>query len=300
MASPDPRFRTFFGILTSRRGRHRAHPDPQLERPRSSARRRRRGLHRTCRAGARATGDTRLRCSPRRWRGARPGKFVDGFDVVRRGGRLGVYREARRFWNARATRTIRRRRRRDQHASVHHAALDRRHADRRADPSARTRDLVLRDAVSDLGPRPLRPRALVAPRLPARACTHGLREQRTIARRPPRLADVVVLPEGWTPHRGPDVAKEAVPTVVFLGRLVAMKRPEDALARFRPSLRRLLPGGAHVGHRGRAARGTSSLHGTGRRPSRSSAASTRASSENGWHEPTSSSRLRCGKVGGST
>ena len=34
----------------------------------------------------------------------------------------------------------------------------------------------------------------------------------------------------------PDVPKEREPTIVFLGRLVAMKRPEDAIAAFRQEI----------------------------------------------------------------
>jgi glycosyltransferase involved in cell wall biosynthesis len=41
--------------------------------------------------------------------------------------------------------------------------------------------------------------------------------------------DVTVVPEGSTPHPIPDVPKEGGPTVAFLGRLVAMKRPADAI-----------------------------------------------------------------------
>ncbi len=44
--------------------------------------------------------------------------------------------------------------------------------------------------------------------------------------------DVTVVPEGWSPHAVPAVAKEDAPTVVFLGRLVEMKRPDDALRAF--------------------------------------------------------------------
>jgi glycosyltransferase involved in cell wall biosynthesis len=44
---------------------------------------------------------------------------------------------------------------------------------------------------------------------------------------------VAVVPEGYTPHPVPDVPKERTPTVVFLGRLVAMKRPRDALEAFK-------------------------------------------------------------------
>jgi glycosyltransferase involved in cell wall biosynthesis len=45
--------------------------------------------------------------------------------------------------------------------------------------------------------------------------------------------DVTVIPEGYTPHPLPKVAKERDPTIVFLGRLVAMKRPDDAVEAFR-------------------------------------------------------------------
>ena len=45
--------------------------------------------------------------------------------------------------------------------------------------------------------------------------------------------NVSVIPEGHVAHPVPDVPEEDDPTVVFLGRLVAMKRPEEALAAFR-------------------------------------------------------------------
>jgi glycosyltransferase involved in cell wall biosynthesis len=51
--------------------------------------------------------------------------------------------------------------------------------------------------------------------------------------------DVTVLPEGHTPHPVPSVTKEQAPTVVFLGRLVAMKRPEEAIAAFQLLAREL-------------------------------------------------------------
>jgi glycosyltransferase involved in cell wall biosynthesis len=44
--------------------------------------------------------------------------------------------------------------------------------------------------------------------------------------------DISLLPKGLEPHRVPDVPKEPEPTVVFLGRLVSMKRPEDVIAAF--------------------------------------------------------------------
>src|SRR5262249_1352965 len=43
---------------------------------------------------------------------------------------------------------------------------------------------------------------------------------------------VSVVPEGWARYPVPPVAKEADPTVLFLGRVVPMKRPEDAVAAF--------------------------------------------------------------------
>ena len=45
--------------------------------------------------------------------------------------------------------------------------------------------------------------------------------------------DITVVPEGWTPHPVPDVPKEPDPTIVFLGRLVGMKRPLHAIEAFR-------------------------------------------------------------------
>jgi glycosyltransferase involved in cell wall biosynthesis len=44
--------------------------------------------------------------------------------------------------------------------------------------------------------------------------------------------DVTVIPEGATPHPVPAVRKESDPTVAFLGRLVAMKRPQEAIEAF--------------------------------------------------------------------
>jgi glycosyltransferase involved in cell wall biosynthesis len=43
------------------------------------------------------------------------------------------------------------------------------------------------------------------------------------------LGDVEVVPQGSEPIVAPDVVKEPTPTVVFLGRLNAMKRPDDAI-----------------------------------------------------------------------
>jgi glycosyltransferase involved in cell wall biosynthesis len=45
--------------------------------------------------------------------------------------------------------------------------------------------------------------------------------------------DLTVVPEGYTPHPISEVAKEPEPTAIFVGRLVAMKRPEDAIEAIR-------------------------------------------------------------------
>ena len=54
------------------------------------------------------------------------------------------------------------------------------------------------------------------------------------------LRRVTVVPEGWVPAFPAPVAKEPVPTVVFVGRLSANKRPEHAIAAF-GLVRRQLP-----------------------------------------------------------
>jgi glycosyltransferase involved in cell wall biosynthesis len=46
------------------------------------------------------------------------------------------------------------------------------------------------------------------------------------------LRRVTVVPEGWVPARPVPVKKEPVPTVVFIGRLSANKRPEHAIRAF--------------------------------------------------------------------
>jgi glycosyltransferase involved in cell wall biosynthesis len=159
-------------------------------------------------------------------------EVVGGLEVVRRGGRFGVYREARRFW--------------------------------KAQPSGRF-DIV----IDEINTRPfLTPRWVRG--TPVVALIHQLAREiwsfetpfpvsvagRYVLepwwlrsyRRVPALTvsessarsleeyhgwtDVTVVPEGWTPHEAPSVPKEEAPTVVFLGRLVGMKRPEHALEGF--------------------------------------------------------------------
>ena len=53
------------------------------------------------------------------------------------------------------------------------------------------------------------------------------------------LRRVTVVPEGWVPARPVPVKKESVPTVVFLGRLSANKRPEHAIRAFGLARRQL-------------------------------------------------------------
>ncbi|MGH3136266.1 MAG: glycosyltransferase family 4 protein [Gaiellaceae bacterium] len=156
-----------------------------------------------------------------------------GVDVVRRGGRLGVYREARHFWkeqpagrfdvvvdeiNTRPFMTPRWIRGTPIVALIHQLA----------------REIWFYETpfpVSVLGRYVLEPWWLRAYR-----DTPSLTVSESSARsliEHHGWRNVTVVPEGWSPHPVPSVPKEAEPTVVFLGRLVAMKRPEDALQAFR-------------------------------------------------------------------
>jgi glycosyltransferase involved in cell wall biosynthesis len=159
-------------------------------------------------------------------------EIADGFEIVRSGGRFGVYREARRFWkmqppgrfdivvdeiNTRPFLTPRWVRGTPVVALIHQLA----------------REIWSYETpfpVSILGRYVLEPWWLRAYRhVPALTVSkssaaslaeyHGWR-------------DITVVPEGWTPHEVPTLPKEEEPTVVFLGRLVAMKRPDDALRAF--------------------------------------------------------------------
>lgn len=155
-----------------------------------------------------------------------------GVDILRRGGRLGVYREARRYWseptrkpydvvideiNTRPFMTPRWIRDTPIVALIHQLA----------------REIWSYETpfpVSVLGRYVLEPAWLRSyRRVPAltvsKSSARSLFEHHG-------WTDVTVVPEGWTPHEVPKVPKEAAPTVVFLGRLVGMKRPEDAIAAF--------------------------------------------------------------------
>jgi glycosyltransferase involved in cell wall biosynthesis len=157
---------------------------------------------------------------------------MDGVELVRRGGRVGVYREARRYWN-------------EQPEGRFDVVVD--EINTRpfmtprwigATPIVALIHQLAREIwfyetpfpVSVLGRYVLEPWWLRAYRdVPALTVSES--SARSLVDHH-RWRDVVVLPEGATPHPVPPVAKEADPTIVFLGRLVAMKRPEDALRAF--------------------------------------------------------------------
>jgi glycosyltransferase involved in cell wall biosynthesis len=157
---------------------------------------------------------------------------VDGVQVVRDGGRLTVYRAARRFWsreglgsydivideiNTRPFLTPRWVKGVPVVALIHQLA----------------REIWAYETpfpLSQLGRYALEPWWLRAYRdVPALTVSDSSAESLT---RYHGWRDVTVIPEGSTPHPRPRVEKEADPTVVFLGRLVAMKRPADAIEAF--------------------------------------------------------------------
>jgi glycosyltransferase involved in cell wall biosynthesis len=164
--------------------------------------------------------------------GAREQEVVDGIQIVRRGSRLAVYREARRFW-------------REQPAGSYDVIVD----------EINTRPFLTPRWVSGtpvvalihqlareiwfyetpwplavLGRYVLEPWWLRAYRdVPALTVSESSAES---LRRYHGWREVTVVPEGHTPHSVPQVAKESEPTIVFLGRLVRMKRPDASIAAF--------------------------------------------------------------------
>jgi len=164
---------------------------------------------------------------------------VEGVEVVRGGGRLGVYRAARRFWN-------------EQPAGRFDVVVDEINTRPfltprwvRGTPVVALIHQLAREIwsyetpfpVSVLGRYVLEPWWLRAyRRVPALTVSPSSAD--SLARLH-GWQDVTVVPEGWTPHPAPDVPKESEPTVVFLGRLVAMKRPEHAIQGFRLAARQL-------------------------------------------------------------
>jgi glycosyltransferase involved in cell wall biosynthesis len=158
---------------------------------------------------------------------------VNGVRIVRAGGRLGVYRAARRFWaaqpdgsydvvvdeiNTRPFLTPRWVRGTPIVALIHQLA----------------REIWFHETprpIGALGRYALEPRWLRLYRdVPALTVSQSSAES---LERYHGWHDVTVVPEGLTPHAVPDVTKAEEPTVVFLGRLVAMKRPQDAIEAFR-------------------------------------------------------------------
>lgn len=155
-----------------------------------------------------------------------------GVDLVRRGGRMGVYREARRFWkeqpqkrfdvvidevNTRPFMTPRWIRDTPVVALIHQLA----------------REIWFYETpfpVSVVGRYVLEPWWLRAyRRVPAMTVSESSAES---LMRHHGWRDITVLPEGFTPHATPNGTKESRPTVVFLGRLVGMKRPDHAISAF--------------------------------------------------------------------
>jgi glycosyltransferase involved in cell wall biosynthesis len=159
-------------------------------------------------------------------------ELVEGVQVVRRGSRTGVYRAARRFWaeqepdafdvvvdeiNTRPFLTPRWLRGTPVVALIHQLARE-------------IWSYELPFPVSVLGRYVLEPLWLRSYRsVPALTVSRSSAD--SLARYH-GWRDITVVPEGHAPHPVPPVPKEATPTVVFLGRLVAMKRPEEALAAF--------------------------------------------------------------------
>jgi glycosyltransferase involved in cell wall biosynthesis len=159
-------------------------------------------------------------------------EVVDGVEIVRAGSRVGVYRAARRFWarqprgsfdvvvdeiNTRPFLTPRWIRGTPVVALIHQLA----------------REIWFYETpfpLSVLGRYALEPWWLRAYRdVPAMTVSPSSADSLV---RYHGWRDVTVIPEGSTPHPVPDVPKEPEPTVVFLGRLVAMKRPQHAIEAF--------------------------------------------------------------------
>jgi glycosyltransferase involved in cell wall biosynthesis len=157
---------------------------------------------------------------------------VHGVEIVRRGSRLGVYRAARRFWS-------------EQPARSYDVVVD----------EINTRPFMTPRWIDDtpvvalihqlareiwfyetplpvalLGRYVLEPSWLRAYRnVPALTVSQSSADS---FQRYHDWRNVTVVPEGSPSHPKPDVPKEREPTVVFLGRLVAMKRPQDAISAF--------------------------------------------------------------------
>jgi glycosyltransferase involved in cell wall biosynthesis len=160
-------------------------------------------------------------------------EIVGDVQIVRRGGRIGVYRAARRFWSEQPTRR-------------YDVVID--EINTRPFMTPRwihdtpivalihqlAREIWFYETpfpLSVLGRYVLEPFWLRAYRdVPALTVSQSSAESLT---RYHGWRDVRVVSEGHMPYPVPRDAKEDAPTVAFLGRLVAMKRPDDVLAAFR-------------------------------------------------------------------
>lgn len=159
-------------------------------------------------------------------------ELVEGVQVVRAGGRLGVYRSARQFWGREG---------RDSFDVVVDEINTRPFLTPRWLRGAPVVSLIHQLAreiwfyetpfpVALAGRYVLEPWWLRSYRdVPALTVSPSSAES---LRRHHGWRDITVVPEGSTQHPVPPVSKERDPTVVFLGRLVAMKRPGDAVAAF--------------------------------------------------------------------
>jgi glycosyltransferase involved in cell wall biosynthesis len=164
---------------------------------------------------------------------ARPAReLVQGVEIVRGGGRLGVYRAARRFWsrlppgsvdvvideiNTRPFLTPRWIRGTPVVALIHQLARE-------------VWSYEVPFPLSVAGRYVLEPWWLRSYRdVPAMTVSRSSAES---LRRYHGWKDVTILPEGSTVEPAPLVARESEPTVVFVARLVAMKRPLDAVEAF--------------------------------------------------------------------
>jgi glycosyltransferase involved in cell wall biosynthesis len=158
---------------------------------------------------------------------------VEGVEIVRRGSRLGVYRAARHFWS-------------QQKRGHYDVVVDEINTRPfltprwvRGTPVVALIYQLAREIwsyetpfpVSVLGRYVLEPWWLRSYRKTP-AITISPSSAQSLARHH-GWRDVTIVPKGWTPHAIPAFPKEAKPTIVFLGRLVRMKRPIDAIEAFR-------------------------------------------------------------------
>jgi glycosyltransferase involved in cell wall biosynthesis len=159
-------------------------------------------------------------------------EIINGYRVVRRGGRLGVYRAARTWWRAHGR-------------GLFDLVIDEINtvpffAHEWVDDGARTVALIHQTCeeiwhlrtppgVAHLGRHLLEPRWLGRYRdRPVLTVSDSTREALTRF----GVTDVTLVPEGYEPPPMPTAPKEERPTVVFCGRMVDYKRPGDTIKAF--------------------------------------------------------------------